>query len=288
MLCPPRSTLFPYTTLFRSRSRPLDYEPLDGLGDSRRYRGLQVVDADLLEPLVPDTGERLDLASDDRRREAHRLDLRDRGLRPEEREDREDQPAARMEMARGARDHPIEQLPAVGAAVVGERGRVAPRASRRRGHLRRVRADQIEALAVDGGIAVAEPRVDGDAVERRVDAHHLDGLGEDVRRGHPGAVFRGEHGGQAEATADLEQSFSRPRIEMLAEEERARLGRLDLVRDAKQAAAPGEQEGAGVATFQERAGSKVGALPSAGPGLRPRSWRPRAGRCRSGAARPRA
>src|SRR5262249_58640784 len=35
---PPRSTLFPYTTLFRSRGRPRDVQPQQVLGDPLRCR----------------------------------------------------------------------------------------------------------------------------------------------------------------------------------------------------------------------------------------------------------
>src|SRR5206468_4035600 len=183
------------------RRGPLDRVPLDRLGDPRRHRGLEVVGPDVIEALVADARERLDLAADYRRREARRFDLRARGLRPEEREEREDQPSAGHEMPRGARDHSIEQLPAVGAAL------------------------------------------------------------------------RGEHGGHTEPAADLEHALARTHGEVATEKERARLGRLDTVRDAKQAAAPGKQEGAGVATCQGRAGSRVGAIPSAAPWLRRMSSR---------------
>ena len=60
----------------------------------------------------------------------------------------------------------------------------SPLATRRRRHLRRIRADQVEALAGDRRIAVAEARIDRDAVERGVGAHHLDRLGQDVDRDH--------------------------------------------------------------------------------------------------------
>src|SRR5262247_1046253 len=107
------------------RRGPLDREALDRLGHSRRQGGLQIVGADVLEALVADARERLDLAADDRRYQARRFDPGERGLRPEEREDREDQPAPRHEVPRRARDHAIEELPAVGATVVGRRRGVA-------------------------------------------------------------------------------------------------------------------------------------------------------------------
>src|SRR5262245_64308793 len=84
--------------------RPLDHEPLDGFRDPGRHRRLRVEGPDVLETLEPDAGERLDLAADDRRREACRLDLLERRLAAEEREEREDQPAAWMQMSRRAGD----------------------------------------------------------------------------------------------------------------------------------------------------------------------------------------
>ena len=56
-------------TMSRRVTRPspgsgsLDHEPLDGLGDPGRHRGLEIDGADVLEPLVPDPRERLDLAA---------------------------------------------------------------------------------------------------------------------------------------------------------------------------------------------------------------------------------
>src|SRR5215468_2013936 len=108
------------------RRGPLDREALDRLGHSRRQGGLQIVGADVLEALVADARERLGLAADDGGGQARRFELGERGLWPEEREDREDQPASRHEVPRCAGDHAVEQLPAVDAAVVGGRRRVAP------------------------------------------------------------------------------------------------------------------------------------------------------------------
>jgi len=66
------------------------------------------VGADVIEALVADSGKRLGLARDDRGRQAGRFDLGQGRLGPEEVEDREDQPPARMEMTRRPRDHAIE------------------------------------------------------------------------------------------------------------------------------------------------------------------------------------
>src|SRR5262249_54277214 len=104
------------------RRGPLDHEPLDGLGHPRRQGPLQVVSPDVLEALVADAGKGLALARHDRGCQADRFDLGQGRLGPEEAEDREDQPPARMEMARRPRDHAIEQLPAVAAAIVRRRG----------------------------------------------------------------------------------------------------------------------------------------------------------------------
>src|SRR6185436_467552 len=122
------------------RSGPLDHEPLDRLGDPGRHRRLQIVGADVVEALVPDPRKRLDLARDDHRYQTRGLDLPECGFHAEEGEDGEDQPAARVEMSRRPRDHAVEQLPAVGPAVVGRRRRISPLATRRRRHLRRIRA----------------------------------------------------------------------------------------------------------------------------------------------------
>src|SRR5262249_60281248 len=98
------------------RRGPLDREALDRLGYSRRHGGLQIVRTDVLEALVADARERLGLAADDGGSEARRFELGERGLRPEEREDREDQPAPRPAGPRRAGDHAIEQLTALRAA----------------------------------------------------------------------------------------------------------------------------------------------------------------------------
>src|SRR5262249_61021662 len=96
---------------------PLDGGASGGLGLSRRQGGLQIVGADVLEALVADAGKRLGLAADDGGGQARRFELGERGLRPEEREDREDQPASRHEVPRRARYHAVEQLPALRAAA---------------------------------------------------------------------------------------------------------------------------------------------------------------------------
>src|SRR5262249_25688656 len=80
-------------------------------------------------------------------------------------------------------------------------------------------------------------------------------------RGARGAPRRGERGGPAGPAADLEHALAGSHGKVAEEEQRARLGRLDLVGDAKETAPPGEQEGAGVAICQGRAGSRVEALP---------------------------
>src|SRR5262245_17994444 len=107
------------------RRRSLDHEPLDALGHPRRQGALEIVSPDVLEALVADAGKRLSLARHDRGHEADRFDLRQGRLGPEEVEDREDQPPARLEMTRRPRDHAVEQLPSAGPAVVRRRGRVA-------------------------------------------------------------------------------------------------------------------------------------------------------------------
>src|SRR3712207_7096385 len=47
---PPRSTLFPYTTLFRSRQREVEVDR--GVGRARQHEEARRVDADLLDQLL--------------------------------------------------------------------------------------------------------------------------------------------------------------------------------------------------------------------------------------------
>src|SRR4030095_10453163 len=90
------------------RQDALDHQPLDGLRLAGRDRGFGVEGADVLQTLVPDPGGRLHLAGNDRRRQPDGLELREGGLLAEEREEREDEPAARPEMAAGALDDAIQ------------------------------------------------------------------------------------------------------------------------------------------------------------------------------------
>src|SRR2546430_7572819 len=60
---PPRSTLFPYTTLFRSPFVPLDAEPAEAVQDGRERRLdvallVGVVDAQQVLPAVPPREQR--------------------------------------------------------------------------------------------------------------------------------------------------------------------------------------------------------------------------------------
>src|SRR4030095_177587 len=97
------------------RQDALDDQSLDGLGLAERDRGFGVDGADMLQTLVPDPWERLDLAGQDRWREPRCLELREGGLLAEEREEREDEPTPRPQMAAGALAHPIQHLPALHA-----------------------------------------------------------------------------------------------------------------------------------------------------------------------------
>src|SRR5436309_1638295 len=67
--------------------------------------------------------------------------------------------------------------------------------------------------------------------------------------------------GSSPAASSFAHALARPHDQVPAEEERAGLGRLDLVRDAEETSAPGERENAGVVTFQGPGGSRAGALP---------------------------
>src|SRR5262249_27103424 len=270
------------------RQDALDDQSLDGLGLAGRDRGLGVDGADVLQTLVPDPRKRLDLAGHDRWREPRCLELREGGLLAEEREEREDEPPPRPQMAVGALDHAVQRLPAVDAAVVGARGRVAPRAVRGRRHLRRVRADEIEALARDGRVTVADSRVDNHAVEARVGSDRLDRFREDVGRDDRGARLRGQYRGQPESAADLEDPLAGTHGETPAKEKRTSLGGLDRVRNAKHTSPPREEGDARAATCQGREGGRAEALLGAGRPPPPKSWRPRADRYRAGAERPRA
>src|SRR5205823_9273788 len=120
--------------------------------------------ADVIEALVADPRERLRLARDDGGREPGRLEPGERGLSAKEGEDREDESAAGLEVGRRALDHAVEDLPAVHAAVVGRGLGIRPRVPAWCGHLRRVRADQVETQASDGRVGVTEARVQADAV----------------------------------------------------------------------------------------------------------------------------
>src|SRR5256885_1676108 len=78
----------------------------------------------------------------------------------------------------------------------------------RRRHLRRIRADEIEALVADGIPAVAEARVDGDAVERGVDADRVDRARHDVGGRDACARARREDRREAEPGADFEDALA--------------------------------------------------------------------------------
>jgi len=162
----------------------------------------------------------------------------------EEVEDREQETAAGRQVLRRAGDDAIEQRPAIGTAVVRGRLRILAVGAGRRRHLRRVAADDVEALTGHRRVAVAESRVDDHAVERGIRAHGGHRLGHDVGRHDGGARFRGEHGGQPEPRAELEHALARTYAQVPAKEARARLGRLHAVGDAKQAVAPGVEEDA--------------------------------------------
>jgi hypothetical protein len=143
-----------------------------------------------------------------------------------------------------AGDDPIEQRPAIDAAVVGRRLSVFAIGTRRRRHLRRVAAHEIEPLAGDRGVAVAQPRIDRDAVQRGVRPHRGDGGGHDVRRDHDRARLRREHGRQSQPGAELQHVLAGSDGEMTAEEARAGFGRLHAVGNAEQAVTPRVEENA--------------------------------------------
>src|SRR5215470_10728249 len=103
----------------------------------------------MVEALVAQTGESLSLGGDQRRREAARLDLRERRFASEERENGKDEPAAGVQVRGRASDDAIEDLPSIGAAVVGGCDGVVPIPRRRRRHLGRVGGNEIEALATN-------------------------------------------------------------------------------------------------------------------------------------------
>src|SRR5438128_433876 len=113
----------------------------------------------MIEALEADARKRLDLAGHDGGDESRGLQRGERPLAAEEREDAEDQTAARKKMTNGLRDDTIEQRPAVDAAVVGGGRGVVALAPGRRGHLRGVGGDQVEALARHRRVAIADPRV---------------------------------------------------------------------------------------------------------------------------------
>src|SRR5882672_2472689 len=114
----------------------------------------------MVEALVADARKALRITSDHVRHETHGLQLRVRGLEPEELEDAEYEAAAGLEMRRRVSDHAIEERPAVRPAVVRRRLRIVTIAAGWRRHLRRIRADDVEALARDGRPPVTEARVD--------------------------------------------------------------------------------------------------------------------------------
>src|SRR3989449_10149199 len=87
--------------------------------------------------------------------------------------------------------------------------------------------------------------------------HHGAGLGHEDRR-------------EPEPAADLEHALAGTDGEVLAEEERPRLGRLDPARDAEQRATPGEEEQPLVVTCQGPCGSRGGGLSWAEGAPRPR------------------
>jgi hypothetical protein len=108
----------------------------------------------------------------------------------------------------------------------------------------RARADEIELEPAHRVEAVAEPDLDpvGHPVERRVlpraahrRLHHVGG-------DHPGPRPRRAHRGQADAGADLEDALAGPRVQVPAEEERARLGGLRPVRHLEGGALVNEEE----------------------------------------------
>src|SRR5204862_7875873 len=140
----------------------------------RRERRFTIDAPQMVEALVADAREALRLTCEHAWREPGRFQLRVRGLEAEELEDAEDEATVAFEMCRGSVDHAIEERPSVGAPVVGRGLGVVPVAPGRRRHLRRIRADEIEALVAAGIPAVAEARVDGDAVERGGDADRVD------------------------------------------------------------------------------------------------------------------
>src|SRR5437016_2722952 len=114
---------------------------------------------------------------------------------------------------------------------------------------RRVRADEVEALARDGRVAVAEPRVDGDAVQEGVLPDRGDRRRQHVGRHHARAGPGRQDRGEPEAGADLQYALARTHAEVPLEEARAGLGRLDTVRDAEEAARDGVEEDAVVGHY---------------------------------------
>src|SRR5689334_709467 len=111
----------------------------------------------MLEALVADARERLRFPREHRRYEARGLHLRESGLESEKIEDRKHEAPPRSEVPRGAGDDAVEQRPTVEATVVRRGLRILAIGARRVRHLRRVGADEIEALACDRRIAVAQP-----------------------------------------------------------------------------------------------------------------------------------
>jgi hypothetical protein len=191
---------------------------------------------------VAEARERLRLARDDLRLEPDRAQARLGPLHAQEREEAEHEPPAGHQVLPRLADEPVEQRPAVGAAVVrGCLGVVAVPAGRRR-HLGRAGADQVEARFPHGREAIAQADVDPHRVARRVLAGAGHRLRAHVGGDHVGARARGQHRGQARAAADLQHALVTLRAEVAAEEQRARLGRLDPRADGKGAARVDEEE----------------------------------------------
>ena len=166
----------------------LDHVALDRGGPPvGRQGGLRVERADVLDALVADAGEGLRLLAQDRGLEPRVVEPGERRLDAEEAEEREHEPAARREVRGSARDHPVEQGPAVRAAVVGRRRRVGALAIGRRGHLGRARADQVEDAPAHRREAVAQEHLDAirHAVDHRVRARAAHRRVHHVGRDHP-------------------------------------------------------------------------------------------------------
>src|SRR2546429_9952224 len=116
-----------------------------------------------------------------------------------------------------------------------------------------------------GGEEEASKRLDdADAFKEAVPGDQVKGAGDYAGGHHHGAGLGHEDRREPEPAADLEHALAGTDGEMLAEEERPRLGRLDPARDAEQRATPGEEEQPLVATCQGPCGSRGGWRPWAG------------------------